>query len=190
MGLILSRTHQKSRYIKRRHGLCWCHKCPSLQWILYALNMASISYTQAPLWLAKSNWFQILSRTHQKLRQGLRLYSHATLPWIPYASLNLDSFCVSYSIHRAIPFLPNPGYHPWGDEPVSFTSRWWCLQQYTYSRRIPLWNIQHDECLCRLVNRCMWYLKYFVVHAHICAVDSLIHSYNSVSYSVEVSQGI
>ena len=67
-------------------------------------------------------------------------------------TFNLDSFCVSY-IHRAIPFLPNPGYHPRGDEAVSSTSRWWCLQQYTYSRRISLWNIQHDKCLCRFFNR-------------------------------------
>ena len=37
-------------------------------------------------------------------------------------TFNLDSFCVSY-IHRAIPFLPNPGYHPRGDEAVSSTSR-------------------------------------------------------------------
>jgi len=53
------------------------------------------------------------------------------------------------SIHRAIPFLPNPGYHPWSDHTVPSTSRWWCLQQYTYSGRIPLWNIHHEKCLCK-----------------------------------------
>ena len=53
------------------------------------------------------------------------------------------------STPRAVLFLPNPGHHPWSDDAVPFTSRWWCLQQYTYSRRIPLWNIQHEKCLCR-----------------------------------------
>lgn len=53
------------------------------------------------------------------------------------------------STHRAIPFLPNPGCHPWGDQAVPSTSRRWCLCEYTYSRRIPLWNIHHDKCLCR-----------------------------------------
>ena len=59
------------------------------------------------------------------------------------------------STPRAVLFLPNPGHHPWSDDAVPFTSRWWCLQQYTYSRRIPLWNIQHDKCLCKFFNR--WY---------------------------------
>ena len=60
---------------------------------------------------------------------------------------NRDSFFDS--THRAIPFLPNPGCHPWCDQAVPSTSRRWCLREYTYSRRISLWNIQHDKCLCR-----------------------------------------
>jgi len=48
---------------------------------------------------------------------------------------------VPINTHRAILFLPNPGYHPWSDHSVPSTSRWWCLQQYTYSGRISLWSI-------------------------------------------------
>ena len=53
------------------------------------------------------------------------------------------------STHRAIPFLPNPGCHPWCDQAIPSTNRRWCLREYTYSRRISLWNIQHDKCFCR-----------------------------------------
>ena len=120
---------------------------------------------QAPLWLTKCSWFQVLSRTHQtlgRLHQGKALFVLWPQSCIsPVNSVHIKAVLMrpmldSFSTHRAILFLPNPGYHPWSDETVSSTSRWWCLQQYTYSRRISLWNIQHEKCLCKFFNRWYW----------------------------------